>query len=120
MTDIRHLTAKLPTQASVAQSSEASADPTAQLVFSQAHIDYLNKVADDQDTQGRIEQEQGRGKTADDKKIKKEKGEVKTRKPKVTPLKKKEPAKPRGGKKETGSTPTKDEKENDLASLTVD
>jgi len=120
MTDIRHLTANLPTQASVAQGSEAGADPTAQMVFSQAQIDYLNKVAESQEAQGKIEQDQGRGKTADEKKNKKEKGEVKERKPKMLPLKKKEPVKPRAGKKETGTTPTKNDKEKDLALQPID
>ena len=121
MKDIRQLTANLPTQASVSQSSEATADPTATVIFSQAHIDHLNKLIAEQDQQVKTEQAQGRGKTADDKKTRKEKGEAKERKPKVLPSKKlKEPAKPRGGKKETGTTPTKDEKDLLTAQLTVD
>ena len=119
MVDIRHLAAKLPTQSVVAQGSVASADPTAGTVFSQAEIDALNKFAAYQDEQVKIEQDQGRGKTAEDKKAKKEKNETKERKPKVLTKNSKDAAKPRGGKKETGTTPTKDDKDA-LTSLTVD
>jgi len=77
MVDIRHLAANLPTQSSVAQGSEAAADPTAGTVFSQADIDSLNKLIAYQAEQVQLEQDQGRGKTAGDKKTKKEKNETK-------------------------------------------
>ena len=55
----------------------------------------------------KVEQEQGRGKTVEDKKAKKE-----------IPIKKKEPVKPRTSKKETGTTPTKDEKQGSELAVT--
>ena len=115
MSDILDLTARLPTQGNSAEGSGTTDDPTAKVYFSQAHSDYLNNAADEQEKQVKAEQEMDRGKSLEDKKGKKDndkKGKV--------PIKKKEPVKPRT-KKGTGTTPTKDDKQGgELAVTNID
>ena len=63
MIDIRQLTALLPTQANAAGGSAASSDPTAAVIFSQAHMDLLNARALEQARQIEEEVNAGNGKT---------------------------------------------------------